>query len=588
LPLRMNRRKYRNMSETPITEKKKDYQVLARKYRPQSFEGLIGQDALVRTLTNAIAGGRIAHAFMLTGVRGIGKTTTARIIAKALNYRGPDGTAEPTTGSTEDCPICRAISEDRHPDVLEMDAASRTGVDDIREILDGVRYAPTEARYKVYVIDEVHMLSKNAFNALLKTLEEPPEHVKFIFATTEIHKVPVTVLSRCQRFDLRRVDVPTLSAHYASICEQEDVAIEAEALTLISRAADGSVRDGLSLLDQAMAMIDKDGADGITTQLIKDMLGLADQGRALDVLESALTGNMPDALAGLDDLYANGADPVILMQDLLELTHQLTRQRAVPAAEDSKNAMAPDTLMRIADLAGKLSMPTLGRTWQLLLKGLAEVQAAPVPQAAAEMVIIRLAYAADLPDPADVLKKLESGETVSASGGVPVGGSSPSAATAPASTAGGNGGGNGGGAPVASLRSIPKPEPQPSAMTERALYSIEDIHKALEEAHELVLAGQVYLYVQPVKVQDGLLEIKLAEHAPQDLVQSLRAGLERVTGKRWVITLNEKGAAQPSLAQAEESRIQAERAQILQFPVIREILEVFPDAELTEIQNPKQ
>jgi len=309
------------------------YRVLARKYRPKNFDELIGQEALVRTLTNAIDSGRIAHAFMMTGVRGVGKTTTARIIAKALNYAGPDGKAGPTTGDTDDCPICQAITEDRHPDVIEMDAASRTGVDDIREILDGVRYAPTEARYKVYVIDEVHMLSKNAFNALLKTLEEPPEHVKFIFATTEIRKVPITVLSRCQRFDLRRVDVPTLAGHFENLCGKEGVKADEDAINMIARAADGSVRDGLSLLDQAIAT----GGDTITADQVQAMLGLGDKAQNLDLLEHALTGNMPEALEIMDALYAGGLDPVVLVQDLLDLTHVLTKLRAVPATKSMKH-----------------------------------------------------------------------------------------------------------------------------------------------------------------------------------------------------------------------------------------------------------
>lgn len=407
-----------------MSEAQVPYRVLARKYRPQSFDELIGQDALVRTLTNAIESGRIAHAFMLTGVRGVGKTTTARIIAKALNYVGADGKAGPTTGATEDCKICQAIAEDRHPDVIEMDAASRTGVDDIREILDGVRYAPSEARYKVYVIDEVHMLSKNAFNALLKTLEEPPEHVKFIFATTEIRKVPITVLSRCQRFDLRRVDVPTLSAHFTSICEKESVKAEPEAIAMIARAADGSVRDGLSILDQAMAL----NGESITSQAVEDMLGLADRARSLDLLERALSGDMPEALEIMDDLYRAGADPVALIQDLLDLTHTLTKLRAVPEAKEMSHAMAADEVKRAAELAGKLSMPTLGKTWQILLKGLAEVQAAPNPQSAAEIVLIRLAYAADLPDPAALIKTLqgqESGPVTSNAGGISQSASAP-------------------------------------------------------------------------------------------------------------------------------------------------------------------
>lgn len=377
------------------------YRVLARKYRPRHFDELIGQDALVRTLRNAIETGRIAHAFMLTGVRGVGKTTTARIIAKALNYTGPDGTAGPTTGPTDDCEVCRAITEDRHPDVIEMDAASNRGIDDIRQILDGVRYAPVSARYKVYIIDEVHMLTKESFNALLKTLEEPPAHVKFIFATTEIRKVPVTILSRCQRFDLKRVDVGTLSAHYQKICGLENVQAEDDAIAMIARAADGSVRDGLSLLDQAIAL----SHEAISVGQVRDMLGLADRSRILDMLEHSLRGACAPALTIMDDLARAGADALVIVQDLLELTHLLTRYRAVPALRESDNAVSPDIKARLIPLCMEFSMPTLGRAWTLLLKGVNEIQSAPQQRAALEMLLIRLAYTSDLPDPGDLLKK---------------------------------------------------------------------------------------------------------------------------------------------------------------------------------------
>lgn len=555
------------------TSHQEPYRVLARKYRPQSFSELIGQDALVRTLTNAIENGRIAHAFMLTGVRGVGKTTTARIIAKALNYKGPDGTGGATVGPTDDCPLCQAIAEDRHPDVIEMDAASRTGVEDIREILDGVRYAPTEARYKVYIIDEVHMLSRQAFNALLKTLEEPPEHVKFIFATTEIRKVPVTVLSRCQRFDLRRVDSATLSAHYKSICEQENTKIDDEALALISRAADGSVRDGLSILDQAMAL----SGDEITAQQVKDMLGLADRSRALDILDKALSGDMPEALEILDDMYAAGADPVALMQDLLELTHLLTRMRAVGGDDSAARGLSQDIVDRLKTLSGQLSMPTLGKSWQILLKGLGEVQSAPMPQAAAEMIIIRLAYAADLPDPGDLIKRLKD---------EPAPTNAPSAATTnvvPASSspapvsASGNAGGPGPAQAVAA-------QPAPSANTERALSTLEDIHAALEETHNLVLAGQVYMYVHPIKISENRIEMRLSVDAPPGLSQNLGKALGDITGTRWMVSVSDVPGA-PTMAEAAQAEKDQERAKVLQFPVIQEILSVFPDAELDEIQT---
>ncbi len=352
---------------------------------------------------------------MLTGVRGVGKTTTARIIARALNCTGPDGTGGPTITPCGVCENCKSITADRHVDVMEMDAASHTGVDDIREIIDGVRYGPVAARYKVYVIDEVHMLSKNAFNALLKTLEEPPEHVKFIFATTEIRKVPVTVLSRCQRFDLRRIDSQTLVKHFNRVAEAEGVTVDPDAMALIARAADGSARDGLSLLDQAMAL----GGDRLDALQVRDMLGLADRARVVDLFEAAMTGKPRDALDILSDLHRSGADPVVVLQDLLDFTHFLTRFKVVP--ETALDPGTPETeRVRGGELAGKLGMPALTRAWQILLKGLGEVQSAPVPFDAAEMVIVRLAYSADLPNPADLIRQLQ-GSGAPAGGGTPAG-----------------------------------------------------------------------------------------------------------------------------------------------------------------------
>ncbi|MCK6452657.1 MAG: DNA polymerase III subunit gamma/tau, partial [Alphaproteobacteria bacterium] len=377
------------------------YRVLARKYRPSNFAELIGQDAMVRILKNAIATGRIAHAFMLTGVRGVGKTTTARIIARALNCIGPDGKGGPTIDPCGTCANCTAIAEDRHVDVIEMDAASRTGVDNIRDLTDGVRYKPVSARYKVYIVDEVHMLSPAAFNALLKTLEEPPPHVKFVFATTEIRKVPVTVLSRCQRFDLRRVDHETLSAHFAAIAAREGIAIEPAAIALVARAADGSVRDGLSLLDQAIAL----GGDRIDEARVRDMLGLADRVVVFDLFEQVLRGRLAEALDRLGELYRAGADPAVVIEDLLGLTHWLTRVKLAPEAADRPDVPEAERTRGKA-MAEALPMALLTRAWQLLLKGLRETQNAPSPIQAAEMVLVRLAYAADLPSPADLVREL--------------------------------------------------------------------------------------------------------------------------------------------------------------------------------------
>ncbi|HRJ67616.1 MAG TPA: DNA polymerase III subunit gamma/tau, partial [Alphaproteobacteria bacterium] len=376
-----------------------EYRVLARKYRPQNFSELKGQDALVRTLSNAIETGRIAHAFMLTGVRGVGKTTTARIVARALNCE-----KGPTITPCGVCEQCRAIAEDRHVDVLEMDAASRTGVDDIREIIDSVQYAPVSGRYKVFIIDEVHMLSKAAFNALLKTLEEPPEHVKFVFATTEIRKVPVTVLSRCQRFDLRRIGADVLEAYFMEIAAKENVEAEQTAVALIARAADGSARDGLSLLDQAISR--EQGK--VTEEQVRSMLGLVDRSVTFDLFEALQKGQSGEAMGYLDALYKGGADPLMVLQDLLELTHYLTKVKVSPdMARDQ--ALPEAERVRGAALAKALSVPVLTRTWQMLGKGIAEVQQAFSPQQALEMVLIRLLFAAEFPTPGDLIKQVRDG-----------------------------------------------------------------------------------------------------------------------------------------------------------------------------------
>src|SRR5688572_12193870 len=387
------------------------YRVLARKYRPSDFAGLIGQEALVRTLTNAIAQGRLAHSFMLTGVRGVGKTTTARILARCFNCIGPDGTGRPTATPCGQCEHCRAISEDRHVDVIEMDAASRTGIDDIRELIDGVRYRPVSARYKVYIIDEVHMLSEKAFNALLKTLEEPPEHVKFIFATTEIRKVPVTVLSRCQRFDLRRIGAEELTAYFLKIAAAEGAKVSDGAAAMIARAADGSARDGLSLLDQAIAL----AHGAIDEAQVRDMLGLADRTQLIDLYDDVLKGKAPDALKRLTGMHQAGADAAIVLQDMLELTHWLTRAKITP--EPLSDPATPEAERAWgAKMTPELSVPVLARLWQMPLKGLAEVQAAPQPLAAAEMVLIRLMHAANMPDPADLVRRLSEGNSAAAPG----------------------------------------------------------------------------------------------------------------------------------------------------------------------------
>lgn len=557
-----------------MSDSQKEYRVLARKYRPRNFDDLIGQEALVRTLKNAIESGRIAHAFMLTGIRGVGKTTTARIIAKALNYTGPDGTAGPTTGNTDDCEICKAITEDRHPDVFEMDAASRTGVDDIREILDGVRYAPTSARYKIYIIDEVHMLSKNAFNALLKTLEEPPPHVKFIFATTEIRKVPVTVLSRCQRFDLRRIDAETLGAYYKTITEKEGVRCDDEALSLIARAADGSARDGLSMLDQAIALSQGD----VTAQKVKDMLGLADRGLVLDLLDKAVTGQCEEALAIMEDLYRKGADPSVIIGDMLDLSHLLTKLRAVPSMAKTLQVMAKEEMERASTLAAKLSMPALGRTWQILLKGLNEVNYAPVPQKAAEMLIIRLAYTADLPDPADLLKKMKDGTFVPAGGGGVAAPSSPSGGGAYQTVNVAGGGVSAGSAAAVAVKVETAVAPAPVT----AIANMADVQAVLAQAGYMKLATEIYLYAHPVKIEEGRLEFRPAPESPPDLAQELTRALKDATGKRWMVSVS-TAAGQPTLLQQAKAKEEERFAAVRAHTLVKQVFGVFPDAELKNI-----
>lgn len=552
-----------------VKQQQAPYRVLARKYRPQNFDDLIGQDALVRTLKNAIESGRIAHAFMLTGIRGVGKTTTARIIAKALNYTGADGKAGPTTGTTDDCETCKAITEDRHPDVMEMDAASRTGIDDIREILDGVRYAPTSARYKIYIIDEVHMLSKAAFNALLKTLEEPPEHVKFIFATTEIRKVPVTVLSRCQRFDLRRVEADVLSDYYGQIAKKEKADAEEAALNLIARAADGSVRDGLSLLDQAIAL----GDGQITKEQVKEMLGMADQALVTDLLERILKGQPAEALSIMSDLYQKGADPTVVMQDMLALIHEMTKHRALPA---NRNAKVTGEEERVQNLADSLSMPTLSRAWQIILKGLGEVNTAPNPQKAAEMVVLRLTYAADLPDPADLIKKIQKDGGVSSA--APMRAPANNAAPQNATMQSANGSGQ---APTMMAAALDiKSDDQNKMPT--AIKTMRDVVAVLEQNGDMILATQIRMFAHPVKISDGLIEYRPADGAPEKMAQELTRAMKAATSNRWIVSVSTQ-IGEATLAQQADVAEEALRNHILQQPLVQNILKFFPDAQLKDI-----
>jgi DNA polymerase-3 subunit gamma/tau len=566
------------------------YRVLARKYRPVDFAQMIGQEAMVRTLTNAFGSGRLAHAFMLTGVRGVGKTTTARIIARALNCIGPDGQGGPTAEPCGVCANCTAIAEDRHVDVLEMDAASRTGVNDIRELIDGVRYLPVGARYKVYIIDEVHMLSTSAFNALLKTLEEPPAHVKFIFATTEIRKVPVTVLSRCQRFDLRRVDMDLLTQHFAKVAAAEGAEIAPAALALIARAADGSVRDGLSLLDQAIAR-----AEGpIEEAQVRDMLGLADRTRLFDLYDRLMQGDAKGALALVADMYAAGADPAVLLQDLLELTHWLTRLKVVTQLAEAPGVPEVERT-RGRDMAAKLTTAHLARCWQMLLKGLGEVQMAPSPLQAVEMVLIRLTHAADLPTPADLVRQLQNGAPpaerprpsaserpsgVSAASGAPapsLAASSAPMSAAPRETPDRPRAYAGGGVAAAA-------KPQPAAAPSPEPQSFADIVALVAERREAILQAHLLNNVHLVRFEPGRLEIRPTEHAPRDLANRLGAHLSEWTGRRWVVAISGE-PGEPTLGEQAAAAKARERAEVDAHPLVQAALAAFPGATIAAVRD---
>lgn len=562
---------------TPEGSVTEAYRVLARKYRPTTFSGLIGQDVLVRTLTNAFQSGRLAHAFILTGVRGVGKTTTARIVARALNCIGADGKGEPTTEPCGVCVHCTSIANDRHVDILEMDAASRTGVDDIRELIEGVRYRPTSARYKVYIIDEVHMLSKNAFNALLKTLEEPPEHVKFIFATTEIRKVPITVLSRCQRFDLNRVEIDELSKHYNGIVGKEGASISDTALHLIARASDGSVRDGLSLLDQAISQAEGE----ITEPQVREMLGLADRSQTFELLEAVLSGAIADALGHFDRQYRDGADPVALFEDLLEITHFLTRIKVVPTVADVPGVPEIERTQGKA-MASKLSMASLARTWQILLKGLSEVRMAPSPKQAAEMVLVRLAYTADLPTPEEAIRKLSEGQSPLPAGPPAAPASSPAPNPLGAQAMAANGGGS------AQAQSAPEPAPEPETASEPQaaarpeLASFEEVLALADELREGMLRTHLISDVRLVHFEPGRIEFSPGPHAPRDLAQSLSAFLKKHSDLRWMVSVSaEQGG--DTISEQRETTLEDLRAEVSAEPLIKAVLEMFPGAILDEV-----
>ena len=562
------------MSETAAA-----YRVLARKYRPAAFADLIGQEALVRILTNAIRAGRIAHAFMLTGVRGVGKTTTARILARALNCLGPDGSRDgPAEEPCGVCEACTAIAADRHVDVIEMDAASHTGVDDVREIIEAARYRPVSARFKVYIVDEVHMLSRQAFNALLKTLEEPPGHVKFIFATTEIRKVPVTVLSRCQRFDLRRVPAEMLEAHFQGVLAQEGAEIEPEALARIARAADGSVRDGLSMLDQAIAEAD---GDRIAADAVNEMLGLADRLDIYDLFEALMRGEPAAALARFDEMYRAGADPGLVLQDMAELVHRLTRASVVPTeAEDA--ALPEAERVRGRKLAEALSLPALTRVWQLVLKGIQEVNAAPSAKPAFEMVLLRIAYAAGLPTPAEAIAQLRFGAPDAAA---PQARAEPKPAPGPSAD------------PPPPL---PPPaeedmadavaaEPAPEAPAAPAapevieLADFDAVAALFEERREPRLHSHLVRDAHLVSFEPGHIALRLGERAPPDFAAEVAKRLTRWTGAPWTVSAVEEGGEATLAEQHEDARRDLfERAR--RHPLAQRTLEIFPDAAIADIR----
>jgi DNA polymerase-3 subunit gamma/tau len=550
-----------NLSDQSVS----GYRVLARKYRPLTFADLIGQEAMVRTLTNAFASGRIAQGFMLTGVRGVGKTTTARLIARALNYGG-----KPTLDMPDYGPHCEAILESRHLDVIEMDAASNTGVDNMREIIDNVRYAPVEARYKVYIIDEVHMLSKNAFNALLKTLEEPPPHVKFIFATTEINKVPVTILSRCQRFDLKRLDAALLSSHYAGIAAKEGVAAEPDALAMIARAAEGSVRDGLSLLDQAISY----GEGEVKSADVANMLGLMDRSRIISLFRMVMAGDTASALREIEAQYNDGGDPATILSDLADYVHWVTRLKVVKdeGLADTSRTEAEKTSG--AEDAGRTSMVHLTRAWSMLLKGISETDLHADPLMAAEMVLIRLAHAADYPSGEELAKLVQQAPPPERMAPLPArellrGGDGPATA--------------GGGALATQPQTVAVPAETPA----RAFSSFRDIVNLAQEKRDLKLKSDLESLVRPIRVGPGQIELALEPGAHGTLPGEIARKLEAWTGLRWMVMVAKDGGDKPLQQQRAESR-DSLFVTAREHPDVQAVLNRFPGAEIVDVREPER
>lgn len=538
-------------------EENKDnqYVVLARKYRPQNFEDLLGQDALVQTLTNAIKNNRLHHAYILTGIRGVGKTTTARLIAKALNCTGLDGKGGPTIHPCGVCENCKAIAAGRHIDVMELDAASRTGVDDIREILDGVRYKPTNARYKIYIIDEVHMLSKNAFNALLKTLEEPPAHVKFIFATTEIRKVPVTVLSRCQRFDLQRLTIEDLTKLFNKIVAAENLKAEDEALHMIAKAADGSARDGLSLLDQAISL----GAGVVKTDIVKEMIGLADRSQTFELFEKLVLGDTKETIIKLQEQYKNGANPTTLLQDLINITHLLAKTKLVPSfVNDPSLSEAEKELCQ--RLGAKVSIAVLSKMWQMMIKGLGELQVAPVQIDALEMILIRIAYSASLPTPYELLNDVKKNSNLSLS--------RPAAAATSA--------------PAPVFRAAPAAEPD-SELSDtpkfQAFDRLTDLVNYLEQKKMPLAEYALKNDVSVSEFSNGFIKMTVSEKIHPDFILNLHKILTEATGLNWKIELS-RGALGITLADLERAAEEEEKRNIMEYPLVKAIMAEFKGAKI--------
>jgi DNA polymerase-3 subunit gamma/tau len=569
------------------------YRVLARKYRPSTFDDLIGQSAMVRTISNAFETGRIPQAWILTGVRGVGKTTTARILARALNYDLPDGSVK---GPTVTMPVlglnCQAIMDSRHVDVLEMDAASHNSVDDVRQINDAVRYAPVSARYKVYILDEVHMLSGAAFNALLKTLEEPPPHAKFIFATTEIRKVPVTILSRCQRFDLRRIEADVLVTHLEGICAKENVAIDPEALALIARAAEGSVRDALSLLDQAIAHAGDqsgNGANAIRAEDVRQMLGLADRSRVIDLFEALMKGDAAAALKDVREQYESGADPAVVIADLADFTHLVTRIKIVPAVADDRSLTEAERTRGRA-FATALSMRVLSRAWQMLFKGLPEVQSADKAIAAAEMVLVRIAYAADLPTPDEVIRGLSNDAPSAPAGPSGNGGGSAQPSLSMPRNEGprseGPRGDSSRGAPRAALapaRAEPAPQASTQAQPVRAINKFEDLIALANEVRDLQTKTALERDVRLVRCENGRLEIALEPSASKMLIGDLGRKLQDWTGQRWMVVVSAE-TGQPTVKSQTDARREEVELGVRADPLVQAVLKKFPGAEIVTVR----